>query len=353
MTELSRRIEPFLGNAIHRMQNEAPISNAPTVNRLVALTHTDLRLVDDIIQNRMQSHVGLIPVLAGHLVGSGGKRLRPMLTVACAKLAGYNGTLHHSLAAAIELLHSATLLHDDVVDGSELRRGLQTANMVWGNRVTIFVGDFLLAQCFDLIIETHSLRALKLLSDVTAVMAQGEIDQLSVIGRLECSEATYYEVIDAKTADLFAVSCRMAAAIIAPDNHHDAAFDAYGRNLGLAFQLVDDALDYTSTDTVMGKSQGDDFREGKITLPVILSYKNGDETARSFWLKTMSDRNCIDDAALAEALVHMRTSGAVEETLTHARQYAEKAKHALNEFPDTEIKMALIEAADFSVARRS
>jgi octaprenyl-diphosphate synthase len=325
----------------------------PTLEAVAALMGNDLRIVNDIIHKRMQSEVGLIPTLAGHLINSGGKRLRPMLTLACARLVGYDGTLHHSLAAAIEFLHSATLLHDDVVDGSSLRRGRKTANLVWGNRATIFVGDFLLSQSFELMIETKSSRAIELLSRATTKMVRGEIDQLGAARRLESTEADYYGVINAKTADLFAVACRMAAVIAEENDHREKALDSYGRNIGIAFQLVDDAIDYTSNDTAMGKAAGDDFREGKVTLPVILSYRNGDPNVRRFWHDVISGRTSADETALRHALYLMESRGAITETLSRAKDHAEAAKNALQCFPDSDLKRALMEAADFSVSRTS
>lgn len=323
----------------------------PTLNAVAALLGDDLRIVNDIIRRRMQSEVALIPTLAGHLIDSGGKRLRPMLTLACARLVGYEGTLHHSLAAAIEFLHSAPLLHDDVVDGSSLRRGRKTANLVWGNRATIFVGDFLLSQSFELMIETQSSRAIELLSRATTKMVRGEIDQLGAARRLASNEADYYGVINAKTADLFAVACRMAAVIAGENERREAALDSYGRNIGIAFQLVDDAIDYTSSDAAMGKAAGDDFREGKVTLPVILSYRDGDPQVRRFWQDVISGRTPADEAALEHALHLLETRGAIAETLARARCHAEAAKKAIQYFPDSDLKTALMEAADFSVSR--
>lgn len=323
----------------------------PSLSRLASLMDNDLRIVGNIIAQSIQSRVSMIPLLADHLLGGGGKRLRPMLTLACARLLGYEGTLHHNLAAAIELLHNATLLHDDVVDGSTMRRSRETANVIWGARPPIFVGDFLLAQSFCLIIDTGLLRALGMLSEAATRMARGELGQMDAVGYLNLAEARYFEVIDAKTADLFSIACRMAATVIRSDEAREAALEAFGRNIGLAFQLVDDAIDYSSDSEAIGKAIGDDFREGKVTLPVILSYRNGGPEARHFWESVISGEIARDDGALAEALRHMKASGAISDTLDRARDHAQRAKQAIEGFGDSAIKTALMEAADFAVAR--
>ena len=255
-------------------------NRAPSLDPMVQLVAADLNHVNAVILERMQSEVALIPELAGHLIAGGGKRMRPMLTLASARLLDYSGARHHKLAAAVEFIHTATLLHDDVVDGSGLRRGKRTANIIWGNPASVLVGDFLFSRSFELMVEDGSLKVLKILSRASSVIAEGEVNQLTAQRRVETSEDQYLEIIAAKTAALFAAACRIAAVVAERGEDAEQALDAYGRNLGIAFQLVDDAIDYSSDAATMGKGVGDDFRDGKVTLPVILAYARGGEDDR-------------------------------------------------------------------------
>ena len=316
----------------------------------MTLVAPELGAVNSVILERMQSPVVMIPELAGHLIASGGKRMRPMLTLACASLLGYAGTRHHKLAAAVEFIHTATLLHDDVVDGSDLRRGRQTANLIWGNQATVLVGDFLFSRSFELMVEDGSLRVLKILSHASAVIAQGEVDQLTIARVVDTSEDRYLDVITAKTAVLFAAACQIAAVVAERDASIESALEAYGRNLGIAFQLIDDAIDYVSNADVMGKSIGDDFREGKITLPVILAYQRGDAAAKKFWRDAMTGR-ANGDAELEQAIAHLRETKAIDDTLARARHYGTRAIDALAIFPNSSAKAALIETVEFAIAR--
>src|SRR6187551_748460 len=234
----------------------------PSLAPILSLTATAMNSVNAIILDRMQSEIPLIPALAGHLIAGGGKRMRPMLTLAGAELVGYQGARHHKLAAAVEFIHTATLLHDDVVDGSGLRRGKAAANIIFGNPATVLVGDFLFSRAFELMVEDGSLRVLKILSNASAVIAEGEVNQLTAQRRIETSEQRYLDIIGAKTAALFAAACRIAAVVAERDQAVEEALDAYGRNLGIAFQLVDDAIDYASDGATTGKDVGDDFRDG-------------------------------------------------------------------------------------------
>lgn len=323
---------------------------APSIDRLLSLVAAEMNAVNKTIVDRMQSPVVMIPELAGHLIASGGKRLRPMLTLASARLLGYEGARHHQLAACVEFIHTATLLHDDVVDGSELRRGRKTANIIWGNQPTVLVGDFLFSRAFELMVEDGSLRVLKILSRASAVIAQGEVAQLTTARNLETTEDHYLEVVTAKTAVLFAAACQIAAVVAERDSAIESALEAYGRYLGIAFQLVDDALDYASDAEVMGKSVGDDFREGKLTLPVILAYQRGNEKERNFWFHTMSQLKQEPDD-LAKAIGLVTSSGALRDTLERARHYGARAKDALAIFPDSAIRSAMIETVDFAISR--
>src|SRR5688500_161065 len=262
-------------------------SRAPSLDPMIQLVAADLNHVNAVILDRMQSPVALIPELAGHLIAGGGKRMRPMLTLACARLLDYQGARHHRLAAAVEFIHTATLLHDDVVDGSGLRRGRRTANIIWGNPASVLVGDFLFSRAFELMVEDGSLKVLKILSAASAVIAEGEVDQLTAQRRIETGEDHYLDIIAAKTAALFAAACRIAPVVAEAGEEAEEALESYGRNLGIAFQLVDDAIDYSGDSATMGKGLGDDFRDGKMTLPVILAYARGNDADRAFWKSAM------------------------------------------------------------------
>jgi len=298
----------------------------------------------------MQSRIPLIPELAGHLIAGGGKRMRPMLTLACARLLDYAGTRHHKLAAAVEFIHTATLLHDDVVDGSAMRRGRRTANMIWGNNASVLVGDFLFSRSFELMVEDGSLKVLKFLSNASAVIAEGEVNQLTAQRRIETDEDQYLDIIGAKTAALFAAACRISAVVAERPEAEELALDAYGRNLGIAFQLVDDAIDYVSDGETMGKDTGDDFRDGKITLPVILAYARGNEADRKFWKEAMSGLHG-ENADLSHAQALLRSTGAIDDTLARARLYGQRAIDAIGMFGNAQAKAALTEAVEFAIAR--
>jgi octaprenyl-diphosphate synthase len=325
-------------------------ARAPSLDPMIQLVSADLNHVNSVILQRMQSDVALIPELAGHLIAGGGKRMRPMLTLACARLLDYPGTRHHRLAAAVEFIHTATLLHDDVVDGSGLRRGRRTANIIWGNPASVLVGDFLFSRAFELMVEDGSLKVLKILSRASSVIAQGEVDQLTTQRRIETGEDHYLEIIGAKTAALFAAACRIAGIIAEREEEIEQALDCYGRNLGIAFQLIDDAIDYASDTETMGKGVGDDFRDGKVTLPVILAYARSGEEDRRFWREAMEGSRAGDED-LARAIRLLRASGALDDTIARARTYAQRAIDALGPFPGGKAKAALVEAAEFAVAR--
>ena len=330
---------------IHPIGSARPASLEP----MIQLAAADLNYVNAVILERMQSEVALIPELAGHLIAGGGKRMRPMLTLACAALLDYQGARHHKLAAAVEFIHTATLLHDDVVDGSGLRRGRRTANVIWGNPASVLVGDFLFSRAFELMVEDGSLKVLKILSRASSVIAEGEVSQLSAQRRIETSEDHYLDIIASKTAALFAAACRIAAVVAERDESVEAALDAYGRNLGVAFQLVDDAIDYSSDAATMGKGVGDDFRDGKVTLPVILAYARGGEADRSFWRDAIAGG--VEPADLDRATRLLRETGALADTLERARLFGRRAIDALGPFPAGRAKAALVEAVEFAIQR--
>jgi octaprenyl-diphosphate synthase len=320
------------------------------MSALAALVEADLRRVNTLILERMHSPVALIPQLAGHIISAGGKRLRPMLTLAAAQLCGYDGDRHLALAAAVEFIHTATLLHDDVVDASDLRRGLATANAVWGNKPSVLVGDFLFSRAFQLMVGDGSLEVLRILSTASAVIAEGEVLQLITANDLTTTEATYLEVINAKTAALFAAASEIGGVIADRPAAEIAALESYGRNLGMAFQLVDDMLDYSARQAELGKSVGDDFRDGKMTLPIVLALRHADAEEREFWRRTLEDQE-QEDSDLDRAIHLLRKYGTLDATLARARAYADAAIDGLMLFPDQPIRRALIEVAEFCLQR--
>jgi octaprenyl-diphosphate synthase len=324
----------------------APESLAP----LIDIVKEDMGAINRIILDKAVSDVELIPELAHHLIDSGGKRLRPMLAVAASKLCGYEGEGHVRTAAAIEFMHTATLLHDDVVDESDTRRGRKTARLMWGNQASVLVGDFLLGQAFRMLVEVGSLPVLKILSHAAATIAEGEVMQLAAAKNTATTEDAYLAIINAKTAALFSAAAEVGAAIVGRPADERAALKSYGKNLGLAFQLVDDALDYSGDSTRLGKSIGDDFREGKITLPVILSFRRGNDEERAFWRRTIVDGE-IGDEDLERAIALMRRHKALEATLERARSYGAIARDALAIFRDCREKRALADIIVFCVSR--
>ncbi len=328
----------------------APATTAENpLSRLQGLLGEDMAAVDTLIAERMESRVGTIPDLASHLVEAGGKRLRPMITVAAARLCGYGGAHHHRLAATVELIHTATLLHDDVVDGSELRRGKPPANLVWGNAPSVLVGDFLFARAFSLMVETESLRVLEILSRASSVIAEGEVAQLMAVSDVTLSQEGYLDIIEAKTAELFAAAAHVGAVVAGAPPPQEAALERYGRALGIAFQLVDDALDYGGVRQRLGKNTGDDFREGKVTLPVVFALRAGNAEERAFWARVMGGEQAEGDFDRAVAILERH--GAIAATLELARTHAATAYDALDDFPASPLHAALRDLTAFVVER--
>jgi octaprenyl-diphosphate synthase len=322
----------------------------PSLERLLDLSRADMERVNVLILEKARSHVDLIPELANHLIDSGGKRIRPMLTIAAARMCNYDGPMHLKLAMAVEFMHTATLLHDDVVDESDMRRGKQAARVIWGNQASVLVGDYLLGQAFRMMVETRSLEALRILSDAASIIAEGEVLQLSVSQDLTTTEDSYLQVVGAKTAALFAAACEVGAVVADRPKLEQAALESYGRNLGIAFQLVDDALDYSGSQAKLGKSVGDDFRERKITLPVVLAFRRGAAEERSFWSRVIEKGDqAPDDLIYAQKLLERH--GAIKDTIDRARHYGDKACDALAIFPDSPWKDALLEAVAFCISR--
>jgi octaprenyl-diphosphate synthase len=321
-----------------------------SIDHLAALVASDLQRVNQTILARTGSDVTMIPEVANHLISSGGKRLRPMLTLAMAQLAGYSGDGHLKLAAAVEFMHTATLLHDDVVDESDMRRGKLAARMLWGNEASVLVGDFLLGQAFRMMVEVGNLHALEILSNAAAVIAEGEVMQLSAAKNTATNEDEYLAVIRAKTAELFAAACEVGPALAGKDKAEQAACRSFGMNLGIAFQLVDDALDYGGNSAKLGKNVGDDFREAKITLPVVLSFRRGSAQEREFWNRALGQGD-IRDGDLDHAIALMTRHHAIEDTIGRARHYGAIATDALALVPPSPIKQTLEETVAFCIAR--
>ncbi|HZZ62593.1 MAG TPA: polyprenyl synthetase family protein [Roseiarcus sp.] len=330
-----------------------PLGERPVdrlIEPLTALVADDMERVNQTILSRTGSEAAMIPEVANHLISSGGKRLRPILTLAAAGLCDYAGSGHVKLAAAVEFMHTATLLHDDVVDESDMRRGRAAARVLWGNEASVLVGDFLLGQAFKMMVEVGSLPCLEALSHAAAVIAEGEVMQLSAAKDTETTEDAYLAVIRAKTAALFAAACEVGPILASRSKAEAAACRGYGANLGIAFQLIDDALDYGGSSAKLGKNVGDDFREGKITLPVVLSFRRGTPTEREFWRRTLEVGEVVE-GDLEIALSTMRKHRALEDTIERARHYGAMAIDALELFPASPWKHALRDAVEFAVSR--
>ena len=331
-------------------EDEKKDKGATALATLVDLVNDDLDKVNQTIMLKMQSPVALIPQLAGHLIASGGKRLRPMLTLAASRLCGYAGDRHIRLATCVEFIHSATLLHDDVVDKSDLRRGEDTANAIWGNKASVLVGDFLFSRSFELMVEDGSLEVLRILSSASSVIAEGEVLQLITANDTDTTEHAYMEVICAKTAALFAAACEIGGVIAERPKSECEALMSYGQNLGIIFQLIDDVLDYSAEQKTLGKSVGDDFHEGKITLPIVLAFRRGTDEERTFWKRTMEDLDQGPDD-LNRAIELMVKHNALTDTVERARHYGSIARDALAIFPDNDYRKALIGVVDFCINR--
>jgi octaprenyl-diphosphate synthase len=297
----------------------------------------------------MTSPVGVIPNLAAHLIDAGGKRIRPLITLASARLLGGGGDGPRKLAAAVEFIHSATLLHDDVVDVSSMRRGKTAANMLWGNSSSVLVGDFLFARSFNLMVETGDIQVLDILARAASVIAEGEVMQLAAANDADTSRERYMEIVAAKTAALFAAAAKAGAVSAGRPGAEADALETFGRELGLAFQLVDDALDYGGRSAIMGKNAGDDFKEGKVTLPVVFAREAGDESERAFWRRAMGGERSEDDFHRAVALI--RRHNAIALTLDAARTHRDAAAAALNRLPANAYRDALRDLAEFVIER--
>ncbi|MYZ49821.1 polyprenyl synthetase family protein [Propylenella binzhouense] len=323
-----------------------------SIEPLVKATAAGMEQVNRVIVERTGSQVTLIPEVARYLINSGGKRLRPMVTLGAALACGYRGSGDVKLAASVEFMHTATLFHDDVVDESDTRRGKRTARLVWGNQESVLVGDFLLGQAFRMMVEVGSLEALDVLSAAAATIAEGEVMQLGTAKNTETTEDEYIEVIRAKTAALFSAAAEVGPIIAGADRSVRAAFRSYGTNIGIAFQLIDDVLDYGGVSATLGKNVGDDFREGKVTLPVVLAYRRGSDEDRAFWRRSLVEGG-TSDQALEHAIALLNRTRALADTVDRARHYAAMATDALAPLPNSAAKAGLLEAVGFSIRRAS
>jgi len=335
-------------NGLSATKNEHDRGTAP-LDLLSALLESDMKNVNTVILARMQSSVPLIPQLAGYLIAGGGKRIRPLLTLACTRLYGETGPRPYGLAAAVEFIHTATLLHDDVVDESARRRGKDAANLVFGNQASVLVGDFLFSRAFQLMTEDGSLDVLRILSNASAIIAEGEVMQLAAANDLQTGMDQYLKIISAKTAALFAAACEIGP-IIAGRPAQAEAMRTYGLNLGIAFQIADDLLDYSARSETLGKTAGDDFREGKLTAPVLLALAHADEEERAFWQRTLGDKDQQPED-FARALNIIKRHDALTDSLSLARQYGDKARNALAGAPEGPIAPLLGDLIDYTIER--
>ncbi|MFA5591798.1 MAG: polyprenyl synthetase family protein [Micavibrio sp.] len=333
---------------LNRKQDEKERRNP--VEGLQTLLAADMDAVNAMIIARMDSPVPMIPQLAGYLIAAGGKRIRPLMTLAASKLFGADMTRAHRLAAAVEFIHTATLLHDDVVDASDERRGKKSANAVFGNEASVLVGDFLFSRAFQLMVEDGNLDVLKTLSDASAIIAQGEVLQLSTQGDLATDMDAYLDVIKGKTAALFAAACEVGPLVAGSDENAVRIMAEYGMNLGIAFQIADDLLDYNADRAKLGKAVGDDFREGKMTAPIIIALQKANDEERAFWQRTLAERD-QNDSDLIRAQSILARHGALEAGLDLARHYCRLAREALAEAPDSPLRALLDSLAVYTVER--
>ncbi len=329
--------------------NRKPSGPNELLKSALAIAEKDLQAVNTLILTIVEHEIPLIKSTAEHIIASGGKRLRPLLTLLSAQALSTNNTRHIPLAAAVEFIHTATLLHDDVVDESKLRRGLATANEVFGNKVSVLVGDFLFSQSFRLMVEDGTIDVLDILSHAAAVISKGEVLQMTVQGNVSTSVATYYDIINAKTAALFEAACEISP-VITGKIEHRKTLAHFGNALGLAFQIVDDLLDYTADEHTLGKTVGDDFREGKLTLPVLLAYKHASTEEKQFWERAMGERE-QHEGDLEHAMELMHKHKIFDELKTTIKTHCDDARRALAKLPPTPAREALGNIVDFCETR--
>ena len=335
---------------LYKYDLENNLNNQKKFDDLRQLVINDLKKVDILIKRKIKNKINYIPKIAGHLVKAGGKRIRPMLCLACARLCDYKGVKHINLSACIEFIHTATLLHDDVIDNSKKRRGISTAHEIWGNKSSVLVGDFLLSKSFELMVNIEQNEVLKLLSQTASTLIKGEISQLLSNNDISITEDNYLEVIKAKTSKLFATSCEVSALIANKPKIFSNALNSYGMNLGMTFQMIDDLLDYKSIENYTGKKIGNDFTEGKVTLPIILAYHRGNNTERKFWIKTIKNSE-QKKGDFEKACDYLNKRNILNDIFTRAKHYGHVAKDALEIFPNKKEKKILLELIDFTLNR--
>ena len=335
---------------LYKYDLEDNLNNQKKFDDLQQLVNNDLKKVDIIIKEKIKNKINYIPKVASHLVKAGGKRIRPMLCLACAQLCNYKGVKHINLSASIEFIHTATLLHDDVIDESKKRRGLKTANNIWGNKSSILVGDFLLSKSFNLMTEVENIEVLKILSKTSSIIIEGEISQMLSNKNIATTEDDYLNIIKSKTAQLFATASKIVSYLIKYPNEYKNALDSFGINLGIAFQLIDDLLDYKAVEKDLGKMTGDDFKEGKITLPIILALRRSNQSENNFWKKTIQDRR-IDPGDFEKACSILKKREIVDDIHKRAKHYGAIAKDALGIFNNSKEKKILLNIVDFVIDR--
>ncbi len=341
-----------MNTTVLKDKNSKLITNS-SLEELSSLVKDDLIKVNSLIIANLESNVPLVPMVAKHLVNSGGKRIRPVLTLLSSKLFGYNsGKSHIELAACVEFIHMATLLHDDVIDNSALRRGSPTANSIWGNKTSVLIGDFLFSKAFQLMVKNGSLKILNILSDTSSILAQGEVMQLSMANNIEVSEEKCFRVIEDKTAKLFEAACKVGGVISNAKEEEVLKIAEFGKCIGISFQLIDDAMDYSSDSNKTGKRKGDDFREGKVTLPLIMAVIKGNQKEKNFWKRVIEDLD-QNEGDFEEALKIINKYDTIEETIKKAKSYSDSAIKIIGSLPQNPYRDALIEISSFSTYRNS
>ncbi|PPR43416.1 MAG: Octaprenyl-diphosphate synthase [Alphaproteobacteria bacterium MarineAlpha6_Bin2] len=326
------------------------LNNQKKLDDLQQLVNSDLKNVNIIIKDKIKNKINHIPKVAGHLVKAGGKRIRPMLCLACAQLCDYKGVKHLNLAASIEFIHTATLLHDDVIDESKKRRGLRTANNIWGNKSSVLVGDFLLSKSFELMTEVKNIEVLQILSETSSIIIEGEMSQMLSNRNITTTEDDYLDIIKSKTAQLFATASKICSYLTKVPSQYKNALNSFGMNLGMAFQLIDDLLDYKAIEKDLGKKVGDDFKEGKITLPIILALRRSDYIEKKFWKKTVQDGQ-INPGDFEKACSILKKREILYDIQKRAKHYSAIAKDALGIFQHSKEKKILLNIIDFIVDR--
>lgn len=335
-----------------KKQEQIGHPSASPLDRLAALVDEDMRAVNRIILENMQSDVALIPQLAQYLIAAGGKRIRPLMTLGAAHMFNADMQKASILAAAVEFIHTATLLHDDVVDESHERRGQKAANLVFGNQASVLVGDYLFSKSFQMMVKAESLEILRVLSQAASIIAQGEVMQLVTTNDIETPLSSYLDVIESKTAALFSASCEIGPLLAGRNEETIDSMRTYGMKIGTAFQIVDDALDYAADQKKLGKEIGDDFKEGKMTAPVIFALQNASIEEKEFWQRTLGEKQQNDDD-FETALGIIHTHQALEKTMNLARDYAQQTQEALRELPDSDMKNIFLDLATYTVTRET